>query len=183
MMPVMTASLPAGDLEGFVHRELAAGRGHDPLERRRGPSASSAMARVRSAVKFSCGPGPGMPTIAIAIGRPHPRLDECFGRAPRDLFVAGCDVGLVEHEEVEMAAWRATVARDFGGHRAERRFGIGPDGSSMCWKRTIGRGVPSSTISSSSGRRSRSGRPDASVTRTSKRTRSAPDRKTGCEGA
>src|SRR5262245_10427442 len=49
----------------------------------------------------------------------------------------------------------------------------------MCWNSRIGRGPPSSTISNSSRRRSLMGRPSGPVTRTSRRTRSLPDRKTG----
>src|SRR4029079_6195507 len=63
-----------------------------------------------------------------AIGRTDARLDERFGRMPRDLLVAGRDVGLIEDQDVAMTSGSAAGARDFCGNRAKRRFGIAPRG-------------------------------------------------------
>ena len=61
------------------------------LQLRRGPRAIRRESHLR--------PGPGDADDRDAIGRADARLDERLRRAPRDLFVAGRDVGLIENQD------------------------------------------------------------------------------------
>jgi hypothetical protein len=70
------------------------------------------------------GPRSGDPEERDAVRRAHARADELLGRHPRPLFVARCDVLLVEDQDVEVAAREGVVRRDLRRHRAHRRVDV-----------------------------------------------------------
>ena len=113
---------PRGHLYILIFDQAHITPGNEQVARRAAESFIKARVRASDRIAIVGIPGPGNADNRNAIGRADPRLDERLCRAPRDLFVAGRDVGLIENQDIEVAPGRAAVARHLGRHRTDRRL-------------------------------------------------------------